>query len=211
MRWDKDQTRLSSVDMIGDIFPRRWVLCNKRTRVSIPSVGGAPTPSTPSPPSHLLRWRADVCRLASHGLSQFCCWSSDQEHVQLSTRFSHHVLIILIGLKLSDIMRDSSSLVIGEVAYYHFRIIIRQYHFNTIGIAQLQHDSVQYLCHGHPCNNSNNIALHSTLITSDQLTHQLFHCKPLLSSPRLQAVNLCSHAFQNNIPRLPGPTVPILP
>ena len=108
-------------------------------------------------------------------------------------------------------MRDSSSLVIGEVAYYHFRIIIRQYHFNTIGIAQLQHDSVQYLCHGHPCNNSNNIALHSTLITSDQLTHQLFHCKPLLSSPRLQAVNLCSHAFQNNIPRLPGPTVPILP
>ena len=81
MSLDKDQTRLSSVDLIGDIFPRRWVLCNKRTRVSIPLVGGAPTPPTPSPTSspssHLLRWRADVCRLASHGLSQGCCRSSD--------------------------------------------------------------------------------------------------------------------------------------
>ena len=50
MSLDKDQTRLSSVDLIGDIFPRRWVLCNKRTRVSIPLAGGAPTPSQPLPP-----------------------------------------------------------------------------------------------------------------------------------------------------------------
>ena len=53
MSLDNDQTRLSSVDLIGDIFPRRWVLCNKRTRVSIPLVGGAPTPRQPFPPSSL--------------------------------------------------------------------------------------------------------------------------------------------------------------
>ena len=50
MSLDKDQTRLSSVDLIGDIFPRRWVFCNKRTRVSIPLVGGAPTPLSHLPP-----------------------------------------------------------------------------------------------------------------------------------------------------------------